>query len=121
MLVLLHERAAREWGRVPQRPADRPDDVAFVPWFGRRYPLSTPRIAVMMLNPGHAAAPHKLKRRDLGHQLRDGTIGYDEYVSHLTPLVREWGFGAVVRWLGKLGLEAERIAFLNVALLRSGR
>lgn len=70
----------------------------------------------MMLNPGHAAAPHKLKRRDLGHQLRDGTIGYEEYVSHLTPLVREWGFGGVVRWLGKLGLEPERIAFLNVAL-----
>lgn len=37
----MNERS-REWGCVPQRPADRPDDVPFVPWFGRHYPLSTP-------------------------------------------------------------------------------
>jgi hypothetical protein len=90
---------AREWKRVPRRPADRPDDVAFAPWFGRRYPSTTPRVAIMLLNPGHKAALHKLKRRDLGHQLRDGVIAYEDYLKHLTPLVEEWGSprGAVVR------------------------
>jgi hypothetical protein len=32
-------------------------------------------------------------------------------------LVEEWGRGAVVRWLYAIGLEPERIAFLNMALL----
>ncbi|MCY2990041.1 MAG: hypothetical protein NTY19_19535 [Planctomycetota bacterium] len=73
-------------------------------------------MAVMMMNPGHKYAAHKIKRMKLGHQLRDGEIGYDEHNRLLTPLVPEWGFGAVVQWLRAIGLEPERIAFLNVAL-----
>ncbi len=26
-----------DWGHVPRRPDDRPDDVAFAPWIGQRY------------------------------------------------------------------------------------
>ena len=106
----------RKWGHVPERPADRRDDVALVPWVGSRYPATSPRVVVMMLNPGHAAAPHKLTRRDLGHQLRDGKISYSEYNTRLTPLVPKWGFGGVVRWLRAINLEPEAISFLNVAL-----
>jgi hypothetical protein len=107
---------AREWGHIPLRPVSRPDDVAFAPWVGPRYSTATPRVAVMMLNPGHAAAPHKLKRRDFGHQLRNGAITYEEYNQRLTPLVQEWGFGGIVRWLKAISLEPETIAFLNMAL-----
>jgi hypothetical protein len=107
---------ATEWPSVPQRPVDRPDDVAFPPWIGRRYSDVAPRVTVMMLNPGHKPAPHKLTRRDLGHQLRNGDITYDLYNSSLARLVPEWGFGGVVRWLEAIELEPERICFLNMAL-----
>ncbi len=111
----MSERAT-EYGQVPQRPADREDDVAVPPWVGSRYWDATPRVAVMMLNPGHAAAAHKLKRRDLGHQLRNRSITYKEYNEKLTELVPQWGFGGVVRWLRAIKLEPETIAFLNMAL-----
>jgi hypothetical protein len=107
---------ATEWGHVPERPADRRNDVALVPWVGPHYSTATPRVVVMMLNPGHAAAPHKLTRRDLGLRLRNGEITYEEYNKRLTPLVPKWGFGGVVRWLRALKLEPESITFLNVAL-----
>lgn len=107
---------AEEWGHVPERPANRRDDVALVPWVGAHYSTSTPRVVVMMLNPGHAAAPHKLIRRDLGHQLRNGDITYEEYNTKLTPFVPKWGFGGVVRWLRAINLEPETVTFLNVAL-----
>ncbi|MCZ6817606.1 MAG: hypothetical protein O7F76_13045, partial [Planctomycetota bacterium] len=106
----------REWGRHPERPGDRPDDVALAPWVGPRYSTATPRVAVMMLNPGHAAARHKIARKDFGRQFRNGEINYEEYNLKLGPLVREWGFGAVVRWLQAVKLEPEAVAFLNVAL-----
>ncbi len=111
----MRERA-KDWGHVPERPADRRDDVPFLPWVGPRYSTATPRVMVMMLNPGHAAAQHKLIRRDLGHQLRSGEITYEEYNTALTPLVPKWGFGGVVRWLEALKLEPETISFLNMAL-----
>jgi hypothetical protein len=43
-------------------------------------------------------------------------IDYKGYLKGLGPLVRQWGRGAVVRWLDAIGLEPERIAFLNMAL-----
>jgi hypothetical protein len=111
----MNERAT-EWGRVPERPANRRDDVAVPPWVGAHYWDTAPRVVVMMLNPGHATASHKHIRRDLGHQLRDGTITYDDYNKQLIELVPQWGFGAVLRWLQAIELETRSIAFLNMAL-----
>ena len=106
----------QDWGHIPRRPQGRPNDVPVVPWVGPRYAKAKPRVAVMMLNPGHAAAPHKLTRRDLGIAFRNGTISYEQYNEGLAPLVPQWGFGAIVRWLKELDLEPDAIAFLNVAL-----
>jgi hypothetical protein len=111
----VNERAT-EWGRLPERPADRKDDVAVPPWVGEHYWDATPRVVVMMLNPGHATADHKLMRRDLGHNLRDRTITYEDYNKQLIKLVPQWGFGAVLRWLQAIELEIGTIAFLNMAL-----
>jgi hypothetical protein len=108
----------REWkcGQILRRPKDRPDDVPVAPWIGRRYAMAQPRVAVMMLNPGHAAAPHKLNRKDLNQLLRDGRITYGEYNERVAPLVQEWGFRRVAKWLWQINLEADKIAFLNAAL-----
>ena len=106
----------REWGIVPQRPMDRPDDLPMLPWVGERYFAARPRVVIMMLNPGHAAAAHKLTRKELGQQFRSGKIDYVQYNKRLTPLVPEWGFGKVVRWLRAVRLDPDTIAFLNVAL-----
>ena len=38
----------KDWGHVPERPADRRDDVPFLPWVGPRYSTATPRVMVMM-------------------------------------------------------------------------
>jgi hypothetical protein len=108
---------AREWNRaLPRRPQDRSDDVALAPWIGPRYSVAEPRVAVVMLNPGHAPAPHKLNRGKLGRQLRDGEISYEEYNAKLTDLVPKWGFGGIVRWLDAIKLDSMSITFLNVAL-----
>ena len=101
---------------MPRRPPDRPDDVAFAPWVGSRYTTSRPRVAVMMLNPGHAPASHKLARRDLLRRFGVGVIAYEEYCKQLASLIPQWGFGRVIRWFQELGLEPEKIAFLNMAL-----
>lgn len=106
----------KKWDHVPKRPADRPDDVAVAPYIGKDYASSDPRVVVMMLNPGHAAAEHKLIRKDVGKQLRDGAITYEEYNRRLSALIPKWGFGGIARWLRALELEQETIAFLNVAL-----
>ncbi len=105
-----------EWGKVPTRPIDREDDVAAAPWVSAGYKTSSPRVVVMMLNPGHAAADHKQRRKQLGIQLRDGAITYDEYNNELAQLVPKWGFGRVVKWINSIGLDSSEIAFLNVAL-----
>lgn len=105
-----------EWNSVPARPADRPDDVAAAPWVGPKYLSSSPRIAVVMLNPGQAAARHKLVRRDLGQRLREGNMTFAAYTQGLAPLVSDWGFGAVSRWITAVGLSPDNIAFLNMAL-----
>lgn len=107
---------ALEWGRIPERPAHRPDDVALAPCVGPHYSTATPRVVVMMLNPGHAPAPHKITRKELGRQIRNAEITYEEYNVKLALLVREWGFGAVVRWLRTIKLEPKTIAVLNVVL-----
>ena len=105
-----------EWAFVPTRPANRPDDVAVPPYVGPDYWSARQRIAVMMLNPGHAAAEHKMMRRDLGRKLRDGEIDYTSYNEQLAELLPKWGFGGVVRWLNAVGLNANEVAFLNMAL-----
>lgn len=105
-----------EWNSVPQRPESRMDDLPVLPWVGDRYFRVRPRVIVMMLNPGHAAATHKLDRRDLGKQFKGGRSDYEEYNKCLIPLVPQWGFGKISKWLNAIGLEPERIAFLNMAL-----
>jgi len=106
-----------DWKRVPPtRPPDRPDDVAMAPSVGSRYSMTSPRVTVVMMNPGHAPAQHKVVRQKLGRRLKDGEISYEEYNRKLALLVPEWGFGGVVRWLRALKLEPESIAFLNLAL-----
>lgn len=105
-----------EWNNVPKRPESRLDDLPVLPWVGDSYFRVRPRIIVMMLNPGHAAATHKLDRRDLGKQFKCGHIDYEEYNKRLISLVPQWGFGKISKWLTAVGLDPGRIAFLNMAL-----
>lgn len=104
------------WQHVPKRPANRPDDVAAVPYVGTQYWDRSPRVAVMMLNPGGAAADHKLARRDAGLALGKGEIDYACYNETMATLLPKWGFGRVLQWINAVGFSADEIAFLNMAL-----
>lgn len=99
-------------------------NIAQPRWVGPRYWASTPRIAIIMLNPGSGAGRSDAKDDDspdkrslsLIQSFATGTGTLSAVFDHQASDMPNWGGGRFVSfYLAGLNLERDNIAFANVA------
>lgn len=93
-----------------------PFDIAQPRWVGPHYWNTSPRVAILMINPGKGSATAEILT--LYRDARDGRCGIDEVLEHERQSMPEWGrprgrFTAF--YLDGIGLALDEIAFANIA------
>ena len=94
-------------------------DIAQPRWVGPNYWVQSPRILLMLLNPGSGEGYNEVADqsfRDLLVAFREGSGTLDSVLRHQGDDMPRWGRGRFSSfYLDGLGLELDEVAFANVA------
>ena len=94
-------------------------DIAQPRWIGAGYWVSSPRICVVMLNPGAGAvynAAANVKTQALLQRFRSGEACLDEVFKLQRWDIQNWGRGGkFLKFLQTFSLEIDHIALVNIA------
>jgi hypothetical protein len=87
-------------------------------WAGPGYADASPRIALMMLNPGGGEGRRDgadAAFRDLLNRFAAGENLLDQIMEHQRADIQNWGQGRLLRFLQLVGLNLDEIALINIA------
>ncbi|VGO18069.1 hypothetical protein SCARR_00120 [Pontiella sulfatireligans] len=94
-------------------------DIAQPRWIGSEYWKASPKVLILMLNPGSGESRKDdadTRFRNLLHAYAAGDGGLEEIFAHQGEDIPNWGRGRLSKfYLGGFGLELEKIAFGNIA------
>lgn len=95
-------------------------DVAQPRWIGPEYAKANPRVLFVLVNPGSGKSDdptYNNEARKLMRGYRDGYVTLSEVLIHQGKYLKKWGRGRFLEfYTTKLGLDTNKIAFLNIAL-----
>jgi hypothetical protein len=94
-------------------------DIAQPRWVGQHYWKASPRVLVLMLNPGSGESrtdDADMHFCDLIHAFADGSLHLDDVFQHQAQDMPNWGYGRFDRfYVTGLGLHLPDVAFGNIA------